>query len=102
MVRRDEGATRAHREPEAPKRAHRRHSRETHGASGRGGVMIPLEKLKGVTHIITHADCPDGVASAMVLRQVLPTAEVRAIQYETHEHKKLEAKPGMLFCDFSP
>lgn len=64
--------------------------------------MIPLEKLRQVTTIVTHDTCPDGLASAMILLDVLPKAEVVFCQYSTPLHKSMIAKPGMLFADFSP
>ena len=64
--------------------------------------MITIEKLMAVTHIVTHKDCADGTASAMILRDVLPGVKVTFIQYSTPEQKALVAEPGMLFCDFSP
>ncbi len=64
--------------------------------------MLDTAKLHDVTDIITHANCSDGKASALILRDVLPSATIHFMQYDTAEHKALEAKPGMLFCDFSP
>jgi hypothetical protein len=64
--------------------------------------MIELEKLKAVDHIVVHDNCPDGVASAMILHDALPNAKVTFCQYETELHKTIPAKPGMLFADFSP
>lgn len=64
--------------------------------------MISIEKLKAVKHIVTHKDCADGIASAMILRDVLPGTRVTFIQYSTPEQRNLVAEPGMLFCDFSP
>lgn len=63
--------------------------------------MIPVETLKAVTKIITHADCPDGIASAMILHDCLPDAEVIAVQYGP-EREALEPEPGLLFCDMTP
>lgn len=64
--------------------------------------MIPVEKLRAVRHIITHQFCGDGIASAMILKQVLPQASVTFMQYETDAQRNLKPKEGMLFCDFSP
>lgn len=64
-------------------------------------MTISLPALSAVKTIITHANCPDGVASALVLRQVL-NAEVKFMSYGTKEHDELPAEPGMLFCDFTP
>ncbi len=40
------------------------------------GTMIPIETLRAVRTIITHANCPDGVASALILHQALPNAAI--------------------------
>lgn len=64
--------------------------------------MIPLDKLRAIRHIVSHENCPDGMASAMILRDVLPDAKVTFCQYGTPLHRELEPEEGMLFCDFSP
>lgn len=64
--------------------------------------MIELEKLKAVDHIIVHDNCPDGTASAMILHDALPNARITFCQYGTPGYLGLEARPNMLFCDFSP
>lgn len=64
--------------------------------------MIQLEKLLAVTHIVTHKDCADGMASAMILKNVLPGTKLTFLHYSSPDHKDLVAEPGMLFCDFSP
>lgn len=63
---------------------------------------VPTEALRSVTRIITHADCPDGIASAMILHDALPQATIEFVQYKTPEHRDLVATPGMLFCDMTP
>lgn len=64
--------------------------------------MIPLEILHGIKTIITHDKCPDGTASALLLRDVLPDANVIFCQYSTPAHEALVAEPGIIFADFSP
>ncbi len=64
--------------------------------------MIPLEKLRAVKRIITHENCADGIASAMILKQALPYATVEFMQYNTPAHRALQPEEGLLFCDFSP
>ncbi len=61
-----------------------------------------IEKLRAVRTIVTHDNCPDGVASAMILRDVLPDARVIFARYGSPEIEALPAEPGMLFVDFSP
>ena len=59
-------------------------------------------KLQAVKIAICHKDCPDGVASAVFLQDSIPGIEIRFMLHNTPEHKELDPKPGMLFCDFTP
>lgn len=63
---------------------------------------IPIEKLEAVRTIVTHAYCPDGIASARILRDVLPGREILYMTHNTPELAALPATEGMLFCDFCP
>lgn len=63
---------------------------------------ISTQKLRAVQHIVTHENCPDGIASAMILHDVFPNAKLTFAQYGSKEQLELPAEPGMLFCDFSP
>jgi hypothetical protein len=58
--------------------------------------------ISNVRKIIAHLNCSDGTASAMLLHDALPKAEVIFIQYKTPEADALQPEPGLLFCDFSP
>ena len=62
-------------------------------------MTIPIEKLQAVKTIVVHGNCPDGLASAIVLDDVLPGRE---IIHAVHQITPLEAKPGLLFCDICP
>ncbi len=64
--------------------------------------MPNLEQLKALGLAIIHKNCADGLAAAMILRDVLPTIQVSFVQYSTREHQELVAQPGMIFADFSP
>lgn len=64
--------------------------------------MLDPKALDAVTHIICHDSCSDGTASAMLLRDVYPDVPIQFMQYNTDALRNLEAKPGLLFCDFSP
>lgn len=66
--------------------------------------MISKEKLLQVSEIITHVNCADGIASAIILHDALPNAKISFVQYGTQEHRNLKPAPvGItLFCDFSP
>jgi hypothetical protein len=65
-------------------------------------MPIPIEKLRAVTTIVAHDYCPDGAASALILKDVLPDAKVIFCQYNSPLHETLAAEPGMIFADFSP
>lgn len=64
--------------------------------------MIDLEKLKNVKRLVTHANCPDGIASALIVKDALPDVEVLFVAHGTKEHINLPRDPGTLFCDFTP
>lgn len=72
--------------------------------------MLNIDELKAVKTIVTHADCPDGIASALILQDVarafgdptLPDTKVVWVQYGTQAYLELQAEPGMLFCDMTP
>lgn len=64
--------------------------------------MISIEKLRQVKRLITHASCPDGCASALIVKDALPDVEVLFVAHGTEEHRNLEASPGDLYCDFTP
>ncbi len=57
--------------------------------------------LAAVKTIVAHDGCADGTASAILLHDALPDAEVIFADYGSSA-AKLVAAPGMLFCDFSP
>lgn len=64
--------------------------------------MINIDKLKSVKHLVTHANCPDGVASALIVKDAIPDVRVSFMAYGSKEHRELEPAPGTLFCDFTP
>jgi oligoribonuclease NrnB/cAMP/cGMP phosphodiesterase (DHH superfamily) len=70
-----------------------------------------LEQLRNIKTVVSHGNnCPDGVASAMIVADAYryfheeagTTVEILVIDHQSEEKAKLEAKPGMLFVDFSP
>ena len=63
--------------------------------------MLDLNVLKSVREIVCHGNCSDGTMSAILLHDALPDARVRFCNYGLAQ-EQLEAKPNMLFCDFSP
>ena len=62
---------------------------------------MDLEALAAVRTIVAHDECADGTASAILLHDALPEAEVMFADYGARA-EQLVARPGMLFCDFSP
>jgi nanoRNase/pAp phosphatase (c-di-AMP/oligoRNAs hydrolase) len=64
--------------------------------------MIDLDKLKNVRRLVTHANCPDGVASALIVKDALPDVEVLFVKHGTKEHRELRPDVPTLFCDFTP
>lgn len=59
------------------------------------------EALSRVTRVVTHGNCPDGRASALILHAALPRLPITEMAYGSPEHRALEPSP-ILFCDFSP
>lgn len=64
--------------------------------------MIHLDKLKSLKRAYVHANCPDGTASALILKDALPDLEVHFVKYDSAEHREIEPLPNTIFCDFSP
>ena len=64
--------------------------------------MISIEALQAVNTIVTHANCADGIVSALLCKAALPAARVLFLHYGTTEHRTLAAEPGMLFVDMTP
>ncbi len=63
---------------------------------------MKTEELLNIRKAIIHADCHDGVASAMIIHDVLPDVEIRMMTHNTTEYNELPAEPGILFCDIVP
>ncbi len=64
---------------------------------------LDVDRLRAVKTILVHGGgCPDGIASAILLHDVLPHAKVRFIQYNSDEHFALKPEPNMLLADFTP
>jgi hypothetical protein len=64
--------------------------------------MISRDLLNDVRTLVTHADCADGMASAILLADALPDRRVVFVQHNTPDYTTLPAEPGMLFCDIVP
>jgi len=52
--------------------------------------------------LITHDNCADGLASAMIVRDAFPDIEVVFAQYGQPSLEALPAEEGLLFCDITP
>lgn len=55
-----------------------------------------------IKHIVTHANCPDGVASAIIMKRAYKEARVSFVQYGKPSLLEIEAEQGMLFVDMTP
>lgn len=66
--------------------------------------MIDLARLRSVRIVVTHDNCPDGMASAILVADALRPygAEFVFAQYGTQKYLELPAKTGMLFVDIAP
>lgn len=64
--------------------------------------IMPIGDLAAVKKIIVHANCPDGIASAILLHDALPNAKIEPVRHGTDHYHKLAAEPGLLFCDIAP
>lgn len=60
-----------------------------------------IDHLKQVRIIITHADCVDGIASAIIIADAIKAKHIQ-LYVGSQQHLELEPEPGMLFCDCSP
>jgi len=59
------------------------------------------EVFKGVNRIITHSNCPDGMASAVLLYDALKIVP-EFHTYGTDSFENLKITPRTLFCDICP
>jgi len=64
-------------------------------------IKMLKSQLQGVTKIITHANCPDGIVSGMILKDALDLRPDQVV-FINPESKDIQPEPGLLFCDCSP
>lgn len=64
-------------------------------------MSIDIEKLGKTQQIVVHANCPDGVASAIILHDALRLVPVRFVRHGA-ELDAVEQLPFTLFCDICP
>lgn len=57
---------------------------------------------RGVTKLITHDACADGLSCAMIVQDALPHVEVVFAQHGTASLDGLAPSSGLLFCDIAP
>ncbi len=55
-----------------------------------------------IRKLVTHDNCADGLASALVTRFFHPSVKVEFVQYGTPRHRNLPVEDGLVFCDMSP
>lgn len=60
------------------------------------------EVLEKIEHIVVHGECADGTASAIILANVFPRANVTFCKYGGDKYESLECKENMIFCDIIP
>lgn len=58
--------------------------------------------LRSIRRLVTHANCADGMASAILVKNALPSVEVQFVTHGSPEHRALKPELGMLFVDFTP
>jgi oligoribonuclease NrnB/cAMP/cGMP phosphodiesterase (DHH superfamily) len=69
-------------------------------------MPVPLELLRKVQVVYSHAHCPDGLASAMILKdafRMLGTSpRIEFLAHGTPEHREAGLVGRALFCDIAP
>lgn len=61
---------------------------------------IPHDAFMCLEKAIVHASCPDGIASAMLIRHFSPQLPIEFVFHGTPQHHQEPCRA--LFCDFSP
>lgn len=68
--------------------------------------QFSVDQLRSIKLVISHGNnCPDGIASAMIVADAYydeDRPEIRFIDHGSDEKANLEPTPGMMFVDFSP
>lgn len=60
-----------------------------------------------IQHIVSHCNsptkgCPDGIASALILKDAFPEASLEFVCYNSVKHREMKVRPGMIFVDMTP
>lgn len=60
--------------------------------------------LSAVDTAVVHANCPDGMASAILLKDAFYGRDVKIVfaQHNTEAYENIEPRRGLLFCDLGP
>lgn len=61
-----------------------------------------MKDLREIKTLVTHQYCHDGVASALLVKDVVPNIEVIWLTPGSLEHKTLSPRPNCLWCDIVP
>lgn len=66
---------------------------------------LTIDQIKQVKRVIVHGGrCPDGRASAMILKRAFTMLKqdvsIEFVVHNSKEHEELEPEPGLLFADF--
>ena len=62
---------------------------------------MELHLINKIDRIIVHGNCPDGMASAIILYDATGI-EPEFVSHGTEQYMEMEATPNMLFCDIAP
>lgn len=64
------------------------------------------EKLRQVKEVYSHAHCPDGLSSAMIVKAAYSSIglspNIEFVQYDTADHDRMTPRPHQLFVDITP
>lgn len=61
---------------------------------------IPIVMVDAMPEIIVHANCPDGLASAMILSDIFYDAQITFVAHNTPEHRSEPRRA--IWCDMAP
>lgn len=63
---------------------------------------MKIEDINCLKKIVTHKNCPDGMATAIIIKDALPDIEVIFVSHGTEEYLTMPATEGMVYCDITP
>lgn len=65
-------------------------------------MSFALEDLKQLKTAIVHANCADGLTSALILKSAIPDIQIQFMQHGSKEFNELRPEKNMIFVDISP